>query len=148
MNMKILASMSFILLLIFSTIGCLMSNISPTEDVTILTKDYQVQEFVATPMFLAEITWTLDGVIVLCEDLNMISNRNYAIYTLNWNDLSSGRHMLILDDGSSRVEWTIDVIKPEGIQSETEDIEEQFSWNDTRSEWKEKADKLMNGEEK
>ena len=56
--------------------------------------------------------------------------------------------MLILNDGSSRVEWTIDVIKLEGTQSETENIEEQFSWNDIRSEWKEKSDKLMNGEEK
>lgn len=146
MNIKILASMSFILLLIFSTIGCLMSDISPTENVTILTKDYQVQEFIATP-FLTHVTWSLNNKVVLTEDLNEFSNRNYAIYTLNWNDLSNGRHVLILDDSSSRVEWTIDVIKPEGTQSETEDIEEQFSWNDTRSEWKEKSDKIMNGEE-
>lgn len=147
MNIKILVSISFILLLIFSTIGCLMTDISPTEDVTILTKDYQVQEFIATP-FLTQVTWSLNDKVVLTEDLNEISSRNYAIYTLNWNDLSSGRHMLILDDDTSRVEWTIDVIKPEGTQSETENIEEQFSWNDIRSEWKEKADKLMNGEEK
>ena len=147
MNIKILVSISFILLLIFSTIGCLMTDISPTEDVTILTKDYQVQEFIATP-FLTQVTWSLNDKVVLTEDLNEISSRNYAIYTLNWNDLSSGRHMLILDDDTSRVEWTIDVIKPEGTQSETENIEEQFSWNDIRSEWKEKADKIMNGEEK
>ena len=139
--------MLFILLLIFSTTGCLMSNISPTKDVTILTKDYQVQEFIATP-FLTQVTWSLNDKVVLTEDLNEFSNRNYAIYTLNWNDLSSGRYVLILDDCTSRVEWTIDVIKPEETQSETEDIEEQFSWDDIRSEWKEKSDKLMNGEEK
>ena len=82
MNIKILVSISFILLLIFSTIGCLMTDISPTEDVTILTKDYQVQKFIATP-FLTVITWTLDDVIVLREDLNKIPNRNYGVYTLN-----------------------------------------------------------------
>ena len=137
----------FISFFIFSTIGCIMSDISPTEDVTTLTKAYPVQEFRATPMLTANIAWTLDDIVVSHEDLNKVPNRNYAIYTLNWNNLSSGRHMLILNAGSSRVEWTIDVVKPEEIQDEIENDEEQFSWNDIKNEWKEKSDKIMNGEE-
>ncbi len=146
MNIKILISTLFILFLIFSTIGCVMSDISPIEDVTVLTKDYQVQEFKVSPTF-SVIAWTLDGVVVLRENLNDFKGRGYTVYTLNYNDLSSGRHVLILTDGISSVEWTIDVIKSERIQGEIKDIDKQFSWNDTRNKWKEKSDKLMSGEE-
>lgn len=145
MNIKILVSMLFILLLIFSTIGCLMSNVSPETEIT-LTKDNQIQKFEVTP-FVTHVTWSFNDEVVLTEDISEYSRTNTS-YTLDWNDLSNGHHILQVTDECSKVVFHINVIKPKGIQSETENIEEQFSWNDTRSEWKEKSDKLMNGEEK
>lgn len=145
MNIKILVSMLFILLLIFSTTGCLMSNVSPETETT-LTKDNQIQEFEVTP-FLTCVTWSLNDEVVLTEDISEYSKANTS-YILDWNDLSNGHYILQVTDEVSKAVFHINVIKPEGTQSETENIEEQFSWNDTRSEWKEKSDKIMNGEEK
>lgn len=144
MNIKIFVSISFILLLVFSTIGCLMYDVFPKTETT-LTEEYQVQKFEVTPTF-NHVTWSLNDEIVLVEHLNEHSRFNTS-YTLDWNDLSNGHYILKVSDQCSKVVFHINVVKPEEIQDKIENAGEQFSWNDTRSEWKEKSDELMNSEE-
>ena len=145
MNIKPVCLILFISFFIFSSIGCVMSNVSPETETT-LTKDYQTQKFDVTP-FITYVTWSLNDEVVFIEDLSEYSRSNSS-YTLDWNDLSNGHYILQATDKCSKTIFYISVIKPEEIQSETENTEEQFSWNNIRSEWKEKSDKLINGEEK
>lgn len=145
MNIKILVSISFILLLIFSTIGCI-DNSSPDSDV-ILNENNPSQEFSGESLF-TECQWKLDGINVKNEKLPDVGDT--ATYTLNWTNLSVGEHKLSLCDDLGKVTWIIYVEPYQEYVIEQELIvvqEEQFSWNDIRSEWKEKSDKIMNGEE-
>ena len=45
------------------------------------------------------------------------------------------------------ITWGVSVIKHDEIQDTELDYDDLNSWNDVRNEWKEKSDKLMNGEE-
>ena len=143
MDMKILVSISFILLLIFSTIGCIHSY-SPDDDV-ILNENNLFQNF-SGETCLVKCQWELDGINVKNEELS--NSGDIATYTLNWKELSEGEHKLSLSDGLDGVTWNIYVAPYQEYIAEQESLqEEQFSWNNTRSEWKDKSDKLMDGEE-
>jgi len=145
MNIKILVSTLFILLLIFSTTGCIHSY-SPDDDV-MLNKSNPFQEF-SGKSCLIECQWKLDGTNVKNESLHDVDD--ITTYTLNWSNLSEGEHKLSLHDSFGGITWTVYAESHREYIVEQELIaiqEEQFSWNNTRSEWKEKSDKLMNGEE-
>lgn len=78
--------------------------------------------------------------------MGQISERDCAIFTLDWNNLCEGKHTLLLNDECSTVEWTINVIKPEEDQSNIENAKRQFSWSKVSDEWKERQDNLTKGE--
>ena len=142
MNIKPVCLILFISFFIFSSIGCISEH-TPTTDV-ILNEEHQSQKFIVHNNAYGKLEWYFDDTLIEKD----MGNGDPSILILNWHDLSEGKHKLMFDNDIETVSWNVTVIKPEGTQSETENIEEQFSWNDIRSEWKEKSDKLMNGEEK
>ena len=141
MNTKSVFLVLFISFFIFSTIGCISTH-SPDDNV-ILTEEYQIQEFKVDNIVYNKLEWYFDDVLVKRDN----TTGDMSNFILNWYNLSNGEHKLVFDNGIDTITWGVTIIKENEVQNNELDYVDSSSWNDIRSEWKNRSDKLMNGEE-
>jgi len=147
MNIKISISILFILFLIFSTIGCISEYTSSGD--YILNEGHQSQVFMVK-CDNSQILWEIDDTHIKTDTVPIGLDTWVSTHELYWLDMQKGIYTLSAETPNERVTWEIFVEDNKKYISKQESIveqNEQFSWNETRNEWNEIADRLMLGEE-